>query len=377
MGTCLNGSLAWSDPPGYQCTQCCCCVVTYLGTRNFCPYNSNTIPNCYYLQSHLKEVLAAWSGSGPVLDSYTFPNSLYLAWWVTDPAYGCIKDLATVTPTNVIDAATLPTYNGGTAFASPSPKSGNSGGGCIFQGGNQSNIICNNNSNTNVHGIAGRVTVNHNLLFACIVIAASLLLVSGNPDSAGGCIYINATQENVNCNGNTNNANPSKPSRADTINVNLRWIVIIYVLISISFVMADDSAGGCIIHGGTQINSSCNNNTNNSNAQITTGGSDHSLSSGELAGIVIGSITALITLLTTGAVILNPHVMVDKKPLWHYHRALAYKLAEGSTLGFGCGCCLWLERAVRRFVKAGGLWSWARTAPPIAGQNVPIPSLWA
>lgn len=98
--------------PGDVCTQCCCCVVTSAGTRNFCAWTNGgfqqtTIPNCYYLQSHLAEVLDSWD-SGWVGDNGYTISGLLLDWYPTDPAYGCLKDLATVTPTDVALGPTTP-----------------------------------------------------------------------------------------------------------------------------------------------------------------------------------------------------------------------------------------------------------------------------
>jgi len=96
----------WAPNPGSMCNQCCCCVVAAnQGTRNFYGVTSGsatltTIPNCYFLQSHLSDVLTEWEGQGEgVLDENTFPGQ-FVYWEPTDPAYGCYNDLATVTATN-------------------------------------------------------------------------------------------------------------------------------------------------------------------------------------------------------------------------------------------------------------------------------------
>jgi hypothetical protein len=95
----------WAPNPE-TCYQCCCCVVVANeGTRNFYAVTSGsftmpTIPNCYFLQSHLSDVLPQWEGQGEgVLDENTWPGQ-YIYWEPTDPAYGCYNDLATVTATN-------------------------------------------------------------------------------------------------------------------------------------------------------------------------------------------------------------------------------------------------------------------------------------
>jgi hypothetical protein len=69
----------------------------------------------------------------------------------------------------------------------------------------------------------------------------------------------------------------------------------------------------------------------------------------------------MLTVLTVGAVILNPRVKIGgKDPLWDYHLALLYKLAEGVTLGYGCGCCRGFEKQMQRLIRTGGKWHWAR-----------------
>ena len=104
---------AYINPPSDTCTACCCCVVTSAGTRNFCPENGggeqeNSIPNCYYLQTHESDVLNNWDapGNAGIYDTYTIPGT-GLWWNPTDPAYGCFKDLATVTASD--SATSLPT----------------------------------------------------------------------------------------------------------------------------------------------------------------------------------------------------------------------------------------------------------------------------
>ena len=97
----------WAPQPG-TCYQCGCCVVTANeGTRNFYAVTSAgftmiTIPNCYFLQSHLSDALTQWQGQGEgVLDENTWPGQ-FVYWEPTDPAYSCsaFSDLATVTATD-------------------------------------------------------------------------------------------------------------------------------------------------------------------------------------------------------------------------------------------------------------------------------------
>src|SRR5579859_125267 len=111
----------------------------------------------------------------------------------------------------------------------------------------------------------------------------------------------------------------------------VRWVAALYIFLSIRYLMAGEySVGGCINIGGNS-NTNCSGNINNSNAAST----GHSLSQGEIGGIVVGSIAALINLLTIGATILNPRVKIGRnnQPVWHFHMALLYKFVEGCTLG--------------------------------------------
>src|SRR5205814_603715 len=106
---------------------------------------------CDYLQSHLDAVLNVFNG-GEIGDGNTIPGGT-IRWDVTDPAAGCTKDPATVTATNYGETA-VRTANGGTAVPETTSHTGNNGGGCVFIGGNQSNINCNNNSqNQAVHSV--------------------------------------------------------------------------------------------------------------------------------------------------------------------------------------------------------------------------------
>lgn len=120
---CFKAVIAYLGSPPDTCTACCCCVVTSAGTRNFCPQNGGgfwvlSIPNCYYLQTHLNDVLNNWNAAGNagIYDTYTIPGTGI--WWnPTDPAFGCFKDLATVTASAI--GAPLPTSNSGNPGASP------------------------------------------------------------------------------------------------------------------------------------------------------------------------------------------------------------------------------------------------------------------
>lgn len=127
---CWRAVVAYMSPPSDTCTACCCCVVTSAGTRNFCPTNGgggqvNVIPNCYYLQTHEDDVLNNWDaqGNAGIYDTYTIPGTGI--WWnPTDPAYGCFKDIATVTASDIptalstspATAESTPQLNGNTTY---------------------------------------------------------------------------------------------------------------------------------------------------------------------------------------------------------------------------------------------------------------------
>ena len=119
----------WAPNPGTTCDQCCCCVVVANeGTRNFYATTSGgflmtTIPNCYFLQTHLDDVLADWDSQGQGVEDVDTSPGKYLYWTPTDPAYGCYNDFATVTATNFNDgpsaSAGPPSSNGGSSTTSP------------------------------------------------------------------------------------------------------------------------------------------------------------------------------------------------------------------------------------------------------------------
>jgi hypothetical protein len=125
----------WASNPGPTCDQCCCCVVVAnFGTRNFYAENGGSflktiIPNCYFLQTHLTNVIADWENQGiGVGDGDTF-GAEYVWWIPTDPADGCYNDLATVTATNFNVGPTSPSgsveptsSNGGSSTTSTQSK---------------------------------------------------------------------------------------------------------------------------------------------------------------------------------------------------------------------------------------------------------------
>jgi len=244
-----------------------------------------------------------------------------------------------------------------TATTSPAAQPGVGNGGCIINGGNNSDINCNNNSNIERAG-GELVRVNMRLLILCLGFAVLVVSVGVAGDtSVGGCIFNGSIQENINCNGNMNNQNVGSVRSASysRLYLNFHLLIAIYLLFSFGFASADESAGGCIFSGSDQANISCNGNNNNQNVGT---GTANGLSNGEIAGIIIGSVTAVLTLLTVGAVILNPKVKIEGDPVWHYRRALLYKFIEGITVGYGCGFEN-LEKRMQNFVKAGGKWHWA------------------
>jgi hypothetical protein len=365
----LKASLvsAWLNAPGNACTQCCCCVVTTAGTRNFCPavpgwtsaggYDSSNdtalVPNCYYLQSHSSAIRSNFDDGlyGGIVDTYSQPGSK-IYWRPTDPAYGCFKDLETVTATLVATSA-LPTVRGdATAVAGSAPTSHSNvgSGGCIFNGGNLTGIICGNNTNSPiVSNPAGIIRVNYSLLICCIVLAIVVVVVRG--DTAGGCIINGGNQSGVSCNNNVVTNVATRAGFIAQLPV-LQWTAIVSVLLCVGLVMGDDTAGGCVINNGTQNGFTCDNNTVHALATSN----NHGLSPAEIAGIVGGSLAGVIALLTLGASFMNPKAEVAGKSVWEYRRAVVYRIVEGCTFGFGCGCLSRLKRKVETYVEIGGIW---------------------
>lgn len=305
-----------------------------------------------------------------------------------DPAYGCFSDLATVSATDPVTAA-LPTTGAGTGpdTATGTPTANANSGGCIFEGGNQTNIVCGNNTNAPPpvvaeHSMARNVRLNHVVFLSCLAIAAAFLLVSADT-SVGGCIINGTNQNGVTCNGNTNNAGdtPSggttssavvKPSSGGSIGIDvslLHWVAILYIILNIGLVMGSDSVGGCVISGTDQQNVTCDGNTNAGTAAMA-----HELSPGEIAGLVLGCVAGVAALVTIGAALVNPTTEVRNTegcntPVWHYRRAILYKFVEGATLGFGCGCCGRLQTWALGFVGSGKTWGWA-VRPRAGGPGV-------
>ena len=363
--------------PGDTCTQCCCCVVTSAGIRNFCAkdggnFEVDTIPNCYYLQSHLDVILTDLNDQGNALpDSYTIPGR-YLFWRPTDPAYGCFKDLATVTPTNIANTTPLPTVGVGVTGNAPgtvtSPNANS--GGCVFNGGNQTGIICGNNTNGNsLHSAAGVVRVNHTVLLCCMVIVLAFALAKADTNMAGGCIFNGGNQTNSNCNDNSN-INPSVKS-SGVIRVKfpmLSWAAVVVLFLFFGCVMGQTIVGGCLNTGGSQHNLNCINNTvvipepvdqiNGPSPRINNG-----LSPGEISGIAIGCVAAFLAIPAAAASLVNPNAKVKDAPIWNYRRAALYRFVEGLTLGWGCGCLHTVQHRMQGFVERGGRWGWSESSP--------------
>ena len=224
--------------------QCCCCVVTSTGTRNFCPakggWNSvdgydgvNTtilVPNCYFLQSHLDAVLSDLNDNkyGGIVDTYSIPG-MQIDWRPTDPVYGCLKELETVTATR---SSTVATTGKREASAFPTPTTNNVGsGGCIFNGGNLTGIICGNNTNAQIpQNIVGTVRINYTLFVSCIILV--LVSVMANADIAGGCIVNGGNQSGGNCNGNTVNQTPLKSAGFSNIQLPVLQLTVIMSFIT-------------------------------------------------------------------------------------------------------------------------------------------------
>lgn len=191
-------------------------------------------------------------------------------------------------------------------------------------------------------------------------------MVRGDDQSAGGCIYNGGNQTGGNCSGNTNNVNP-KPSIAAGFKVDLRLLALLYILLNLGFVLGDQTAGGCIYNGGDQQGSVCNNNNNtqslapvSSATPVASSDSTQGLPPGALAGIVVAAVTAFINLMALAATLMDRGAAVGHTPVNAFKRAYLYRLVEGCTLGFGCGCFSGLEHWMGEFLERGDKWRWAK-----------------
>jgi hypothetical protein len=271
----------------------------------------------------------------------------------------------------------LPTVKaGGTAVAAPSPVGYAGSGGCIFNGGNQTGVVCGNNTNAAPapHNIAAGLRVNYTLLICCIVLAFGLVMVRGDT-SVGGCIYNGGNQNNSGCNGNQVHVEKSAAIKSIQLPV-LQLTAVMSFFLCIGFVMADDIIGGCKYDGGTQNNSPCGNNTVVTNPTIfpapAPSEQTHGLSAGERAGIIVGCVAVGIALIPAGATLVNPNTIIAEKGLWEYRRAVLYKFVEGCTFGFMCDCLNGLRERMAKVVENGGFWSWSKhniTKPSVATEG--------
>jgi hypothetical protein len=201
-----------------------------------------------------------------------------------------------------------------------------------------------------------------------------VLMVRGDDQSAGGCIYNGGNQTGGNCSGNTNNVNP-KPSIAAALKVDFRLLALLYILLNLGFVLGDQTAGGCIYNGGDQQGSDCNNNTSSqslapvsSAAPVASSNSTQGLPPGALAGIAVAAVTAFINLMALAATLMDRGATVDgHTPVNAFKRAYLYRLVEGCTLGFGCGCFSGLEHWMGEFLERGDKWHWANERSGEAG----------
>jgi len=204
------------------------------------------------------------------------------------------------------------------------------------------------------------------MLICCIALVAWVVMVRGD-DSAGGCIFNGGNQSDTNCIGNTNGVAP-KPSSASGVGVNLRWLALLCIVLNLGLAVRADNVvsgpvAGCVFSGGTVQGVNCVNNSVNgaSPASASTStpppDSGNGLSGGAIAGIVLGVLPALAALLAIGAMIIRSDATVEegqnRTPIRHFKREPGYRIVEGCTLGFGCGALGSLERGMGNWVKSG------------------------
>jgi hypothetical protein len=178
-------------------------------------------------------------------------------------------------------------------------------------------------------------------------------MANGDEQNAGGCIINGGNQSSVACSNDTNDVK----NLAGGLKLDLRWLVFLCIMLNLGFVVAaDETAGGCIINGATVNTLNCSGNTQNDIGTISPATSN-GLSDGDIAGIVIGAISAMIALLTLMATIVNKYAVIgtNRTPLGHFKRAPLYRIVEGCTFLFGCGTLDGVETAMRGFVERGGL----------------------
>ena len=275
--------------------------------------------------------------------------------WYCNPGYTCCEE----------PYYCCPAHSSLSPPPAPSVASNSySAGGCILQGVNVSgNLDCNDNQNKS--NVAKTVGVNRALFICCIAIATLFLMVKADDESAGGCTINGKNQGHVAC----RNDNNVKDGAAPSLNVvDLRWLVALCIILNLGILVGADSAGGCIFDGSTVQNVTCNGNNNNNSSDTNQSSSSSSgLSAGDIAGISLGAISATIALLSLFATIVNKDAVVgpDRIPVRRFKRAPCYRIVEGCTLFFGCGCLEGLEARMGRFLQRGRMWRvWEQEVPP-------------
>jgi hypothetical protein len=119
-------------------------------------------------------------------------------------------------------------------------------------------------------------------------VVVSVILV-GADTNVGGCAFNGGNQSNVQCNGNKNNVGTTSNGISRyNFPMSAYWIAILSLLFSAGLVAADESAGGCIIDGGSQGSIACSNNTNNVNSSPASNGQGMSGSDKIALGVGIG-----------------------------------------------------------------------------------------
>ncbi len=190
--------LAWIQSSNDVCTEYCCCVITFTDTQNFCPKDSedteiDTILNCYHLQSQsLNDMLAQIHDQGNgVFNIYSMLDK-FLIWRHINPVYGYFKNLTIVIAINIVDSIAFSIMKVGNTLQISTIGIKQSlidnSGDCVFNEGNQTGIICDNNINAQIsYSLIENVRVNYAILLDCIAITWYILIV--REDNVGECIF--------------------------------------------------------------------------------------------------------------------------------------------------------------------------------------------
>lgn len=215
-----------------------------------------------------------------------------------------------------------------------SPTSNGSDSQCIFNGGNQSNINC-------VKSATSTVRVNHIVFACCIAITTAIFTVTGKHSSESIGRNQGSTRRVRNDTKRTTNAG---------FRINRRWLALLFIVANLGLVTG---ASICGFNGGNQKDVNCTDV-----AVPDTNDANRSLSAGDIGAIAIGSFSALITLLTFLALVINKDAVVgpNQTPVKHFRRVPIYRIVEGCTLLFGCGTWRGIERAMADFIQRGGKW---------------------